>query len=221
MKKYKIIYADPPWRFRVWNGKTGVGRTAEEHYESLSIEKLMSLKVPADDDCILFLWATRPMPIEALALINYWGFTFKTEVFTWVKTLKNNPLQLHWGMGFWSRANTEGVYLATKGDIKRINKGVHQVIEERWYPDTLYYPIDKHSKKPNEVQNRIIQLIGSESKIELFARQKTEGWDVWGNEIENDIELEWGDEEEAKRYWELVKLVFSKKYNLLYDENKI
>lgn len=77
-------------------------------------------------------------------------------------------------MGNWTRANAELCLLATKGKIKRINASVHSVIDT---------PIEQHSKKPDEARIRIVKLLGDLTRIELFARQKTEGWDVWGNEV--------------------------------------
>lgn len=83
-------------------------------------------------------------------------------------------------MGYWTRANAELCILATKGHPKRMNSGVHQVIMSH---------IEQHSKKPDEARDRIVQLMGDLPRIELFARQSPEGWDVWGNEVECSIEL--------------------------------
>lgn len=87
---------------------------------------------------------------------------------------------LFWGLGYWTRANAEICLLAAKGNPKRINKGVHSVVISR---------IERHSKKPDEVRDRIVILMGDLPRIELFAREKANGWDVWGNEIESDIEI--------------------------------
>ena len=70
--------------------------------------------------------------------------------------------------------------LATRGHPKRVNKGVYQAI---------LAPQRKHSQKPDEIRDRIVKLMGDLPRIELFARQKVEGWDCWGNEVESDIEL--------------------------------
>ena len=77
-------------------------------------------------------------------------------------------------MGYWTRANTELCLIGTKGKPKRISMGVHQVVYER---------IREHSRKPDRVRDRIIELCGDLPRIELFARQKAEGWDSWGNEV--------------------------------------
>ncbi len=179
--KYNIIYADPPWSYKVWS-KKGKGRSAESHYDTMPKENIQKLDVNsiAADESVLFLWVTFPCLEEGLELIKKWGFIYKTCAFTWVKRNKKTP-SWFWGMGYWTRANTELCLLATKGKIARINKGVHQVIDT---------PIEAHSKKPDEVRNRIVKLMGDLPRIELFARQQADGWDVFGNEVENSIKIE-------------------------------
>lgn len=110
---------------------------------------------------------------ECWGVIEKWGFTYKTCAFNWVKKNKKAD-SWFWGMGRWTRANAELCLLSTKGKPKRINAGVHSVI------DTL---IEKHSKKPDEARRRIVELLGDLPRIELFARKKTDGWDVWGDEV--------------------------------------
>ena len=110
---------------------------------------------------------------EVFDVISAWGFEYKTCAFTWIKKNKKSD-SLFMGMGQWTRANAELCLLATKGKIKRIDAGVHSVIQS---------PLEKHSKKPNEVRKRIVQLLGDLPRIELFARERFEGWDAWGNEI--------------------------------------
>ena len=180
MKKYQIIYADPPWSYRVWS-KKGQGRSAESHYKTMS--KLSIQEFPISEitakDCVLFLWVTAPCLLEGIELIEKWGFKYKTIGFTWVKKNKKSP-SWFWGLGYWTRANAELCLIATKGKPKRISASVHQVV------DTA---VEKHSKKPEEVRKRIVDLMGDIPRIELFAREKSNGWDVWGNEVESDIEL--------------------------------
>ena len=172
-KKYQIIYADPPWSYKdkALAGNRGAGCK----YLTQSAEWINSLPVKdiADKDCVLFLWVTMPKLNECFDLIKEWGFEYKTCAFTWVKRNKISP---NWfmGMGRWTRANAEICLLATKGNPKRINAGVHSVIDT---------PIEAHSKKPDITKEKIIQLLGDLPRIELFARQKSEGWDVWGNQV--------------------------------------
>ena len=175
MKKYNVILADPPWSFRAWSSK-GMGRSAEQHYPTMRLEDIKALPVSdlAAGDCVLFLWATFPMLKEALEVIYTWGFTYKTVSFTWVKENRKSP-GLFWGLGYWTRANAEVCLLATRGSPKRQSAAVHQVILS---------PIERHSKKPDAVRERIVALMGDVTRVELFARQETPGWDVWGNEVE-------------------------------------
>lgn len=172
MKKYGIIYADPPWHYRVYS-KKGAGRSAESHYPTMTIEEIQALPVSelADKDCALFMWITFPLLKESLSVLSAWGFKFKTIAFVWIKQNRKSD-SLFWGMGYWTRANAEFCVLATKGKPKRMAKNVHQVIVSH---------IEEHSKKPDEARRRIVRLMGDLPRIELFARQKSAGWDVWGN----------------------------------------
>ena len=180
MKKYGIIYADPPWHYRVYS-KKGAGRSAESHYPTMTIEEIQALPVSelADKDCALFMWITFPLLKESLSVLSAWGFKFKTIAFVWIKQNRKSD-SLFWGMGYWTRANAEFCVLATKGKPKRMAKNVHQVIVSH---------IEEHSKKPDEARRRMVRLMGDLPRIELFARQKSAGWDVWGNEVESDIIL--------------------------------
>ena len=88
-------------------------------------------------------------------------------------------------MGGWTRSNAEVCLLGVKGNPKRLSKAVHQIIEAQ----VIEAKIGEHSVKPPETREKIIELMGDIPRIELFAREKTEGWDVWGNEVECDISL--------------------------------
>lgn len=182
MKKYQIIYADPAWTYKVWS-KKGEGRTASSHYTVTSLEDMKNLPVNkiADNDSVLFMWAIYPNLKEAFELGEAWGFKYKTVAFTWVKRNKKADT-FFTGMGYYTRANAEICLLFTKGKpLKRISKSVMQVCNAR---------IMKHSQKPSEIRDRIVKLFGNLPRIELFARQETEGWDVWGDEVENSISLQ-------------------------------
>ena len=174
-KRYSIIYADPPWSYKVWPKATGSGRSASSHYKTMEKNEIAALPISdiAEKDCVLFLWVTAPCLVEGIELCKSWGFTYKTIGFVWVKRNKKSP-SWFWGLGYWTRANAEFCLIATKGHPKRVGKGVHQVIDT---------PIEEHSKKPDEVRRRIVELMGGKSRIELFARQRAKGWDSWGNEI--------------------------------------
>lgn len=162
--------------------KKGLGRSAESHYPTMCLEDIKALPVGnlADKDCTLFMWSTMPLLFDCFSVLSSWGFQYKTVAFVWIKLNKKSDT-LFWGMGHWTRANAELCILATKGHPKRISAKVHQVIMSR---------IEEHSKKPGETRNRIVELIGDLPRVELFARNKTDGWDSWGNEVECDINME-------------------------------
>lgn len=171
-KKYKVIYADPPWSYNVWSGK---GKTAANHYDCMKKEDISNLPVGnlADKDCVLFLWVTFPCLREGLGVMKEWGFEYKTCGFVWVKKNKKSD-SWFWGLGYWTRANAEICLIGTKGKPDRKSRSVHQIVDSR---------IREHSRKPDEVRDRIVQLCGDVPRIELFARQSVEGWDCWGNEV--------------------------------------
>ena len=176
-KKYSIILADPPWKFRVWCFGTGKGRLPDDHYPTMTIEELCSLPIKdiASKDCILFLWTTFPKIAdqEVFKVIEAWGFTCKSAAFVWVKQNKNSSDWM--GLVYWTRGNPEVCLLATKGHPHRLSKSVRQLI---------FSQRREHSRKPDEVRERIVQLMGDLPRIELFARQKVEGWDSVGFDID-------------------------------------
>ncbi len=175
-KKYNVIYADPPWAFRVWSEK-GKERSADKHYSCMTLDDLKQMPVnsiTAGDDLALFMWATFPMLREALELIEAWGFEYKTIAFCWVKQNKNSD-GIFKGMGYYTRSNAEICLLATRGRVlERKSRSVSSVIISH---------IERHSKKPAETRDRIVELFGDLPRIELFARETTPGWDCWGNEV--------------------------------------
>lgn len=176
-KKYDIIYADPPWAYKVWSRDLGAGRTAESYYHTMSILDIQNIPVNklANDSCVLFLWVTAPCLSEGIELIKKWGFDYKTIGFTWIKENKKSDT-LFWGMGSYTRANAELCLLATKGKtLPRKSHAVHQVVISK---------IREHSRKPDEVRERIVELFGDLPRIELFSRTETTGWDCWGDEVE-------------------------------------
>ena len=180
MDKFAIIYADPPYFYRVWN-KKGAGRTAENHYRTMNIKDICALPVAdiAATDSALFLWATYPCLPEAFEIIRAWRFSYTTVAFTWVKTYRKTPGYFV-SLGHWTRANAEVCLLATRGRPQRISKSVRQLIVS---------PVRQHSQKPDEARTRIVELLGDLPRIELFAREKVGGWSAWGNEVDSDITL--------------------------------
>ena len=190
-KKYQIVYADPPWTFKTYSEKGKERKSPELHYDCMAIEQIYDLPVKdlSSDNCVLFLWVTNPMLEQGLETVKKWGFTYKTIAFSWFKKNKIAD-SFFWGLGYWTRQNTEHVLLATIGKPTRINKGVHQVIDEDFMYDTeqIVTRLEGHSKKPDIIRNKIVDLCGDIDRIELFARGSFLGWDVWGNEAENPIQ---------------------------------
>lgn len=178
-KKYQVIYADPPWEYRQSGSKTNSRGMAKQHYPTMSTQEICNMPIHRikTDKSILFMWATFPNIGEALKVIDAWGFEYKTAAFVWVKKNKQSDTNF-WGMGAYTRANAEICLIAisknTKAKDMVLRHDIHQIIE---------MPIEKHSKKPDVVRQKIVDLVGDLPRIELFARQEVEGWDCWGNEV--------------------------------------
>jgi len=182
-KKYNIIYADPPWHY---GSKSAVNNTTgraikplSDHYSTMSLQELknMPIKNMTKDDAACFMWVTDSHIDEALEVLRSWGFAYKTIAFNWVKTTsKGNYCK---NVAPWTMKSSEICLLGIKGRMtkyKQANNIESLVIAQR----------TQHSQKPNEVRKRIEDLFGDLPRIELFARQKTDGWDVWGDEIVDD-----------------------------------
>ncbi len=195
MKKYQIVYADPPWSysrgvFQKWRPiNNGKDRVLSDFYPSMTERQLCDLKIKdiSDNDCSLFMWFTYSHFPQALRICESWGFKYKTIAFVWVK--RSNKGNLLSNIGSWTMGNSEAVLIATKGNMLKHKKrnDIKQLIEP--FTTLRLKGNNGHSKKPNVVRERIEALFGDLPRIELFARQKTEGWDVWGNEVKSDINL--------------------------------
>ena len=172
-KKYQIIYADPPW---YESGGGRIKRGANRHYKLMTTREIMNLPVSrvADDNCHLYLWTTNNFLEDAIKVVNAWGFKYKTMI-TWVKD--------RFGLGQYFRGQTEHCIFAVKGFIPyKIDSGTGK----RCQGTTCFYAKRRnHSEKPEEMR-KLIELVSDRSgfnKIELFARKQVNGWDVWGDEV--------------------------------------
>lgn len=152
------------------------------HYPVMPLEEICALPVSkfAAEDCALFLWITFPKLNEVFKVIEAWGFKYSTVAFVWIKQTKKSK-KWFTGLGWWTRNNAEICIIATKGHPQRISRKVHQLIIS---------PVEEHSKKPDIVRDKIVELMGDLPRLEMFARQETDGWDVWGNEVLNDVWIE-------------------------------
>lgn len=175
--QYAVLYADPPWHHGMKRGN-GV---AENHYPTMSIEEICALPVAelVAKDSALFLWAAFPQLGGAFRVMEAWGFRYKTLAFLWLKQDRKAD-SWSYGMGFWTRSNAEVCLLGTRGRPKRQCAGIHQSVVAH---------TGQHGRRPDGVQERIVKLMGDVPRLELFARQQTPGWDVWGNEVDSSIRM--------------------------------
>lgn len=180
---FGCILADPPWSFLTYGKqRTTPHRTAEDHYVTMTADDLRNMPVAtvAARNCALFMWVVDSHLDEAIELGKAWGFEFKTIAFIWCKTTQRAkqfgffpPETVHRiGMGYWTRKQAEICLLFTRGKVKRLGKGVRQIIEA---------PRREHSRKPDETHARIEMLVAG-PYLEMFARELRPGWTVWGNE---------------------------------------
>lgn len=162
-EKFSVILADPAWEY---DFSLSNSRQIDNQYLPSSLEDMKRLRVPAADNCVLFMWATNPKLREALELIEAWGFDYKTNA-TWIKDKI--------GMGYYFRQKHELLLVATKGDLELPN--------ENQRPESVFFADrTEHSKKPNNVYEIIEQMYPEYKKFEMFAREKQPGWEVWGDE---------------------------------------
>lgn len=170
-KLYQVIYADPPWRY---DFSKSDNREIENHYPTMSVEEICSLKVPSDKNSVLYLWATAPKLREALRVMESWGFEYKTHA-VWDKGMI--------GMGYWFRGQHELLLVGTKGKYSPPPQSERKssIFSEKR---------TKHSKKPLSVLMHITAWNVGANKLEMFSREKHEGWDVWGNEVQSDTAID-------------------------------
>lgn len=169
-KKYRTIYADPPWH-EVGGGK--IKRGADRHYPLMKTEEIMALPVRdiADETgCHLYLWVTNNHLIDGLKVMEAWGFRYVT-IITWLKT--GNI-----GLGQYFRGKTEHCLFGVMGKLP------YKVIDGKRQQGVTGFIADKgrHSEKP-EIMRQMIEMVSYPPYIELFARKVTPGWDAWGNEV--------------------------------------
>ena len=173
-EKFDIIYLDPPWDYKsgVQHGGANSGRTsaALDHYSTVKLKdlKTLSIKSIASDTCLMFMWATNPHLDQAIDLGKSWGFSYSTVAFVWNK-MRVNP-------GYYTMSQVELCLLFKLGKIPtpRGARNIRQYVEAKRR---------EHSRKPDEVRERIEQMFPDQSKIELFAREVSDGWTSWGNEV--------------------------------------
>jgi N6-adenosine-specific RNA methylase IME4 len=179
MKKYEIIYADPAWQYKT---KESLAKTSilngelNTHYGTMTIAELGGLPLGSisDKNSMLFMWVVSPMLDDGIELMKKWGFKYSTIAFIWHKQ-RANP-------GHYTMSECEICLVGRRGKIPtpRGARNVRQFLSEMR---------GKHSAKPTEIRNRIELMFPTQTKLEMFARQSAKGWDAWGNEVENSIDL--------------------------------
>lgn len=204
--RYEIVLADPPWSFGAWS-RPDAGRTAAAHYDTMTLEDLCAmgpwLRTITRDDSVLLMWSTCAGLPDALRVMDAWGFDYKTVAITWVKLVartadadderktfaagraivERRPRErhaLHFGMGHYTRSQTELLLIGTRKARARHKRNVPQV---------LFAPVGQHSAKPREQYDIIDNLYPYTRKLELFARARQPGWDVWGDEAPESINV--------------------------------
>lgn len=179
IKKYEIIYADPAWQYKT---KESLARTSilngklNTHYGTMTIPELMDLPVwnISDKNSMLFMWVVSPMLDDGLELMKKWGFKYSTIAFIWYKQMANP--------GHYTMSECEICLVGRRGKIPtpRGARNIRQFLSEKR---------GEHSAKPKEIRKRIELMFPTQTKLEMFARQNVDGWDAWGNEVENSIDL--------------------------------
>jgi N6-adenosine-specific RNA methylase IME4 len=164
--KFAVIYADPPWQYEFSKSES---RSIEAHYSTLTTDQICSLKIPANDDAVLFLWSPAPKIEDALTVMTAWRFRYLTH-FVWTKDKI--------GMGYWARAQHELLLVGDKGEVSPPNEATR-------FPSVVSAPRLDHSAKPPVFYEMIEKMFPDQKKIELFARgPERKGWVFWGIEVE-------------------------------------
>jgi N6-adenosine-specific RNA methylase IME4 len=190
-KRYNVIYADPPWTYKTTDApvvERSIGMTSiDYYYKTMSIQEICDMPIQSitEKNAVCFMWVTVPLLPEGLRVLQSWGFKYKTML-TWHKVNSN-------GMGYWFRGYTEHIILGIKGEVKAFRNLNHNIHASK---------VGDHSGKPSYFRNLISEAVkssfGTPTKLELFARSREGlfpddeyiGWDVFGNEVNNSIEIQ-------------------------------
>jgi N6-adenosine-specific RNA methylase IME4 len=182
--EYNIILADPPWKYDS-PGAINVKRKdtviIENHYDTMEIEDIKNMKIPAAKNSMLFLWSTAPKLNEAMDVMSAWGFTYKTNAI-WHKSFGYyNGQVCGTRLGFYFMNSHELILIGKRGNI-------HCPSPKDRYKSVFEGKTKAHSQKPDIIYSIIEKMYPRASKIELFARRRREGWDAWGNQVSNQIQ---------------------------------
>ncbi len=180
-EKYQIVYADPPWKTKTFKEKKDGLISRDLPYVQMTDIEIAELPVESlvADDAILFMWCIDSRIPKIAELMKSWGFNYKCVGFVWGKKAKTTE-GFNGGFSSYTKRDCEFCFIGTRGKYLNLKRSVNQILLE---------PKDAHSKKPNEIKDRILDLCGDLPRLEMFARSSTEGWDVFGNEVDNSINI--------------------------------
>jgi len=167
LQKYTLAYADPPWEYRnITTGRNNASGAARQ-YQTIPLEKICQYPIEriAEKKAALFLWCTTPLLPDGLTLLKAWGFEYKTTIY-WRKIMSQ-------GLGNWFRGQVEVLLVGVRGNIKPFHCQKANFLQTK---------VRKHSQKPKEIYG-LLESLDLNPKIELFARERRQGWDAWGNEL--------------------------------------
>ncbi|WP_262027622.1 MT-A70 family methyltransferase [Microvirga sp. Mcv34] len=170
---YNFIMSDPPWRFATFSEKGKEKKSAENHYQTMTLEEIKDLPVHdlAAKDCLLWLWGTHPMLCEAIDVLHAWGFNYSTSG-VWGKRTTNGKLAF--GTGYVFRNSSEMILIGKRGKPKVHSRRIRSLLEG---------PLRAHSQKPEEAYSAAEEMSGPDARrFDMFSRQVRPGWDAWGNE---------------------------------------
>ncbi len=188
MKLYRTIVADPPWQLAIGEKRTARGpvkpgkwndpkqdnvRIQALQYPQMTVDQISQLKVPAERDAHLYLWTINKYVEDAYGVMRSWGFRPVT-LLTWAKA----PMGL--GLGGMFVNTAEFVLFGRRGSLAALRR-----VDRTWWT----WKRGRHSQKPEAFQD-IVETVSPGPYLEMFARRRRPGWDVWGNEVESDIQLE-------------------------------
>lgn len=179
-KTYDIILADPPWNFKTYGESDA--NLPQSHYPTMSVEDIAALPVKelTAVNCALFFWVVDWMsPSVCESIVKAWGFTYRTRAWTWVKA-KPSGFGFHIGRGYYTQSNPEDCWLCVKGSMPVSSHSISSII---------YDSVKEHSRKPDDQYRKIETLYPNKNYLEMFARRRRPGWDVFGNQVEGSIEL--------------------------------
>lgn len=162
--KYNVILADPPWKY---DFSETTSRDIENQYPTMNLDDIKQLKAPSTENSVLFLWATAPKLQEALEVMQAWGFEYRTCA-VWDKEVI--------GMGYWFRGQHELLLVGVKGQFSPPEQANR-------FSSVIRARRQGHSQKPEQVYELLETMFPNGKRLEVFARNKREGWEVWGNEV--------------------------------------